>query len=190
MPRRATGYSLRGASFPVPTFKRALKMAKDRMVDRSLAKLRARIGRSLREEKEGGKPWPACDKSSADVAHNPCVRPLEGKLAVARLAVSVFAIRFAHILRNAAFGFAASLLLLFPFLSLSLSSFFLFFLLFLFSPSLVASFFVLRLHWLFASGTFFVHQIMDTLGRPACVSGLRLCFLRIAFRSSLRLPTL
>lgn len=51
MPRRATGYSLRGASFPVRTFKRALKMAKD--VDRSLAKLRARIGRSLREEKEG-----------------------------------------------------------------------------------------------------------------------------------------
>lgn len=70
-------------------------MAKD--VNRSLAKLRVRIGRSPREEKKGGKSWPAWDGSSADVAHNLCVRPLEGRLAVARLAVSVFAIRFARI---------------------------------------------------------------------------------------------
>lgn len=81
-------------------------------------------------KKRAEKPWPAWDKSSADVAHNPCVRPLEGRLAVARLAVSVFAIRFAHIPRNAAFGFTTSSPLLLFFLSsflplfLSRSSFF------------------------------------------------------------------
>lgn len=152
-------------------------------------------------KKRAGKPWPAWDKSSADVAHNPCVRLLEGRLAVARLAVSVFAIRFSHIPRNAAFGFAASpptapfLPFFLPFF-LSLSLFLNFLGVFLFPPSLVVSF----LFYLFFPCTspplafrvrcFFVHQTMDIPDRPACVSGLRLCFLWTASRSSLRLPTL
>lgn len=46
--------------------------------------------------KKGWEPWPARDGPSADVAGNPCVRPPEESPAVAHLAVSVFAVRFAR----------------------------------------------------------------------------------------------
>lgn len=132
-------------------------------------------------KKRAEKPWPAWDKSSADVAHNPCVRPLEGRLAVARLAVSVFAIRFARVPRNAALGFAASSPLTASFLpffhSLFLSRSFLifwkFFFFLLFSLPLffsTSSFLVLRLPCLYASAAFlFIRPWIDPGSSSLCI---------------------
>lgn len=123
------------------------------------------------------------------------VHPRRRELAVAHLAVSVFAVRFAHILRRAVFGFASLTSAAFFFIpsSLSLSSILLpvssslplaSFLSFPFLSSYFTPFFLaFRLRCLFA------HQTMDSPGRPACLWSTSV-FLRIASRSSLRLPTL
>lgn len=149
--------------------------------------------------KKGWEPWPARDGPSADVAGNPCVRPPEESPAVAHLAVSVFAVRFARTLKR---GIRFRCLshpcrpthpppsrLSFFFLLLLPSS--------LFFPPLffLPPYFVPFSPWLSASGAFSLTRPWmppsTPLLRPSeLVSLVCVCFLCIASRSSLRFPTL
>jgi len=137
--------------------------------------------------KKNGKPWPARDGPSADVAGNPCVRPAEEISAVAHLAVSVFAVRFAHTLRRG-IRFSLPLILTAPFhhlLPLGFSfPFYSFFLRRFFSSSLLSS-----------SLSSLAFRLWDSFSPtrpwiPPLVSLVCVCFLCIASRSSLRFPTL